>query len=434
MANLTPKYLRAHAIDSTTPTQSLVWFMKVLYEFWGYCYNTPESHDIGALGFPVGGIDMPAGFESGSLLHTGSSGYTVLGESIFRDDIADFTSGSLAGKHLVTWKSGSTINDDGIYKIKRIFGSSSMLVDTNHGATPYTGSLTPLFTDRSSILYRIVDFNDTATNISMLSGSSLVLEISGASTVNSGQIDPHFRVKFTEDAGDNIEISWSPSGSWNGSGFGSDEVVANDRDWSDNVTTGEGFLTLICASDFMVTHWKGVWNDEGSGFHFEIPKRLYPQQNDPNPIAASIWGNDEISPDPASTNYGDAAWYMHTPPLDTIDIWKPLAIPYWGQTYATSLGGSGTALKTLIPGRRNGMGHNPITDKFYVSDVILSFINSTEFYSLSRVRMRRFRLTSNLTPDFSRLGTNGEWIKLNDGILWPWDNAILPYGLLLSGQ
>ena len=433
MASLTPKFCRAHYVNqSVNFTQAMMWYMKLVYEFWGFCYHTPDSFTE-PLGFPVGGVDMPAGFESGSLLMTGSTGFTAVGESLFRDLQADFTSGSIKDKYLVTWKSGSNSNDDGIYLIKKVFNSSTILVDTNMGATPYTGSLVPYFTDRTNINYRVVDFYDTATTIPMVSGSGLVLELSGASLVNSGQIDPQFRIKFSEnDPGDNIHLTFSSSGSWNGVDFGDDEFTVFDRDWTDN-GTGLGHITIICADDFMITHMRGQWMDGGSGIHIEIPKRLYPQVNDPNPIVASNWGSNVLDTSDGDIAYGANAFRMHTPPTDSVDVWRPLVIPYQGVGYASPTHGA-TRPAGLTPGRYSTVAHNPVTDKFFVSDVILAMIDSSTIWSMGRVRMRRWRMTTDLTPDFSRLGENGEWIKLNDGILWPWDNAILPQPLLPDGQ
>lgn len=432
MASLTPKFCRAHYVnESMTSTQALVWFMKLIYEFWGFCYQTPDSFTNPG-GFPTGGVDMPAGFESGSLLMTGSSGYTNIGESIFSDLNADFTSGSIKGKYIVTWKSGSTSNDDGVYLIKKVFGSSSILLDTNMGATPYTGSLIPLFTTRTDINYRVVDFASTATSISMTSGSGLVLELSGASLVNSLQLDPQVRIKFSENAGDNIHVTFSPSGSWNGIDFGDDEFSGVDRAWSSS-GTGNGHISLICADDFIIAHWKGQWNTAGSGFHIEIPKRLYSQEYDPNPIIVANWGVDALGTSDSKTNYGGNAFRMHTPPVDSVDVWRPLAITYQGNSY-DGIVHAETRSSGLNPGRYNNIAYNPVTDKFYVSDVVLAMLDNFNIWSMGRVRMRRWRLTTDLTPDFSRLGENGEWIKLNDGVMWPWDNAILPQPLLPDGQ
>lgn len=430
---LIPKYCRTHPINvDVTRPQALMWLQKLIYEFWGFCMHG-NSNLTGALGFVSGGIAQPAGFENGSTLMSGSSGFTVVGTSTFNDASADFFSISIKDKFLVTWIEDSTSNDNGVYLIKKVVTSSSIIVETNNGATPYSASLEPLFDTRSNINYRVVDIASTAQTISYVSGNGLVMNLSGASSVNAGQLTPQFRIKFTEASPfDDMELSWSPSGSWDGTKFATDNIIHSNKDWHDLTVTGQGSITLIAADDFMICHQKGTWNTNGSGFHIEIPERLYPQGSDPNPIVGSHWINDPISTSLTSTNYGMDAWKMHHPPNNTVYTFTPLTKASLGSGFHTNYFTGATYIGGIVPGRYSGAVYNPLTNRFFASDVILSLLISDNF-CLARVRMRRFRLVGAITPSFTRLGDDGEWLHINQSVAWPWDNAILPDELLKSG-
>jgi hypothetical protein len=68
-----------------------------------------------------------------------------------------------------------------------------------------------------------------------------------------------------------------------------------------------------------------------------------------------------------------------------------------------------------------------------MSDALLSSNNAGQ-YALARARLRRTRFISPIIPQMQRLGDNGEWLHVGVGILWPWDNAILPSTIFVNGQ
>ena len=56
-------------------------------------------------------------------------------------------------------------------------------------------------------------------------------------------------------------------------------------------------------------------------------------------------------------------------------------------------------------------------------------------FVMGRLRARRWRvMASGLVPRYTRLGTNGEYNYAGNSVLLPWDNAVLPYDLLRSGD
>ena len=218
---LTPKFIRAHNIPSTAGSKAFEWFFKLMYEFWGFCVNGGDDLKVPGGFAPLTGVSMPAGFESGSqvLIASGTDGFTQNGMPFFNSLDKFKFSGSYVGKHLVTWKSGSTSTDDSIYEIIGWVNSGTIRVNILEGGTPYTGSLHPGFTDRTQINYRIIDFL-AAANLSGYTTSSdyLVLQFNGAPLVNPGQ--PLSQAKITKRLtgiqAPNVPIQLSPSGSWHG--------------------------------------------------------------------------------------------------------------------------------------------------------------------------------------------------------------------------
>jgi hypothetical protein len=117
------KSLLASGTSYLTPTEAARFFHKVLYEWWGFVVNgTTDINNPG--GFAA--INMPAGFQSGTLIANGADGTTSFGADVFSSPSVDFTqlnSGSLVGKYLVCWApryQGQAMTDDGVYLIKSV--------------------------------------------------------------------------------------------------------------------------------------------------------------------------------------------------------------------------------------------------------------------------------------------------------------------------
>jgi hypothetical protein len=433
---LTPKFVRAHAVNTPiSGSKALPSFLKVFYEFWGFC-----MHGTSNLNTPGGfaNVNMPAGFVSGTMM-TGTNGFTFVGEQFFHCPTIDFTSGNNAvvNHKLVTWIEGSTSTDDSIYQITQVINSSTIRVNTFTGATPYSASLVPYFSTRSGINFRIIDFPTLLNATTFASGNSMTINLSGAVLVNSGQVTPQVKMALTTTTltGDTMAISWSPSGSWNGSSF-TDEVPVTARQWTNAATLGIGNYSIIAADDFVLAHfvprgttgWDTVGN--GSGFHVEVPQRLYPQNNDPNPVAGMIWGRTAINTTQTTENYG-GGWWMHLPilPQGQFNLWTTLVrspvSDYFPGASNRQFGTAGN-FGSFGTGRHNMIFFNPFQSKFFVSDVLLANLGTFNQFSLGRVRLRRFKATSLIPPSYQRLGASGEWIHVSNGVIWPWDNAVIP--------
>lgn len=444
---LTTKFVKAHITTAAvTNVTAMRWHHKLMYEFWGFCINGDDSL-LQPRGFaPLSGVLFPAGWQSGStvLLASGSDGTTQDGMPFFTAPSINWQSGSYVGKHLVTWKSGSISTDDSIYLITQVVTSSQIRIDVNNGATPYTGSLHPSMTARNNINFRVIDFA-AATSLPGFTADAdgLVLCLSAAYLVNSGQVVPQARTRIRTSVGTNVpqtSITLSSSGSWtpaSGSGFFLDPTseIVSPNNWDQGSVTALGVMTLIGAQDFLLTHVKlsGAGNNKGAGFHLEVPQRLYPQVNDPNPVVAMIYGTG-LNINSTTSVYGGGFSAFH-PPDGTTRAWRgllrSLSGDYWN---GLQYGGSNTP-SSVSNGRYNELYFNLFQNKFIMNDFALgnNFDIGTGGFAAIRLKLRRVRWTANIIPAFQRLGDHGEWVHIQNGVLWPWDNGILPYNLLQAG-
>lgn len=457
------KFLRALKITPNSGTLSNVmqYHFKLLYEFWGFCVNGTNDLRFPG-GMPISSsnfISMSAGFGSGSatLLASGSDGSTDLGGFIFTAPSINWTSGTMVGRHLVTWQSGSNNTDDSIYEIVKVIGSSSIRVDTNSGGTPHVPSgLRPAFTARTNINFRVVDLLAASTLPGFVSGSHMILQLNGGS-FNVGQRSPQVRLAVSSSAStlSSCAISMSPSGSWTGTAFtdGTPELTPDtttpgtttggtNRYWFDG-TTGEGRISMWADQGSLIMHTRGDWNSAASYFHIEVPKRLYPADKDPNPICCMNSGirgisiaNSGIS---SSQHHYAAGWHLSNP-------FDNLALRRWNLMTRCPIGYSFFEHEDYIASRP-GYGNTGVSSRVFVDryasvrtgkvlvfDLILAHRHTVTSYSIGRVQLRRAALLTELWGLGVKIGADGEWIGVGDGVLWPWDNANLPYNILAAGS
>lgn len=445
---LTPKFVKAHFINSSvSQANALRWSHKLIYEFWGFCVNGADSLTVPGGFAPVSGVLFPAGFQSSSaavLLATGSDGVTVAGMPFFTAPSVNWTSASLINKWLVTWKSSSLSTDDSIYPIIQVINSSTIRLDVNAGGTAYSGTLHPSFADRTGINFRVVDFNAAVAMAGYTADADgLVLQLNGAYLVNTGQVAPQCRTRIRTSVGanlPNISFTLSASGSWtpaSSSGFftdGAAEVQPGSNWFAGGAANGTGYVTLIGAQDFLLYHLRGQWQGGGNigcPMHIEVPQRLYPQNNDPNPVTGMNPGSNSVTTTSTTLNYGGGFSAFH-PPDGTTRSWQSMIRSPFGD-YFNSLPAPSNKPDNIANGRFNEAFFNVFTNKFLMFDLAMGLPGITNQYAAMRFKLRRVRWVPKLTPTNQRFGDHGEWVHINNGILWPWDNSILPYNLLFAG-
>jgi hypothetical protein len=468
--NLNAKFLRSFYFGgSLSANQGVILILKLIYEFWGFCLNGGNSltQPGGMASSQVTGsyLSQATGFESGSnvLLASGSDGVTSAGLPYFTTvTTAPFSTASV-GKWLVLWKSGSTSTDDSIYPITKFLGSGSVVVDPTYGGTSVgaNGSV-PQFTSRTNINYRVVDFYEVTQLSGYNDGQYMVIQFNGASTLNPGQAasQAQFIYKPTNVAGGEgpaadfsaVGITLSPSGSWDGnSTFVSESYQSfigdgnsgpgsaghGGGDWFDDGDATEINITLIGGPTFLIGQWGGR-EAFGSCFQIEIPRRLYPQANDPNPICGFSMSANGIFTN-AQVGYGYAFRWFPSPYDSPAGPrrWPILMRCYTGAYWSYFPWDTGS-----VEGGQIGvvsLFNNPITSKFLSTDGILGQggVNGQSSvagqYSLCRAQVLSTRWTSDRFPKFMRIGDGADrWIHVNGGVLWPWDHAIVTRPLFVG--
>lgn len=452
----TVKFVKAHTANlSAGSTGAILYWMKLLYEFWGFCVNGDNnltSPGLGSFASFSGSLapnylQMAPGFESGStvLIASGNDGATAYGTRVFTASSVNWTSGSMVGKWLVTWKSGSTSLDDSIYPIVQVLSSQSILVDTNPGATPMSASkYEPRFTDRGSINYRVVDFVAAHALAGAATGNYLILQFN-ANAINAGQANSQARIRLLSDGHGILSqgnISLSASGSWNGTAFNDigpeappDGNSANLGSWSTSFPNGTSYFSFWGDQGAIIAHSVGSISTPGSWFHIEVPTRLFPFQNDPNPICFANgggWGVD-LTPNTATLQqHWAGGWIVHEP-LDSSAVRRHDALVRNLNGHAATNDSLYRNMGNVANSRYQQAFYNVRSRKYVIQDVILSHHATLNNYALGRCQLRRTALATGPYQTMTKLGSNGEWLAVFGGILWPWDNSQLPRTLFPVG-
>lgn len=451
------KFVRALQLNvSGNANNVMMTHMKLLYEFWGFCVNGGSSL-LTPGGMPTSSyITMTNGFESGSsvLIASGSDGSTTLGSRIFTAPSINWTSGSstqFLNKHLVCWKSGSECTDDSIYQIVKILNSTSVEVNVTTGGTPLSGSRRLGFTNRTNINFRVVNLASASILTGVAGTSNLIIQMNApAFNANSAYSQARFMLRTGSSTLSSCGIAMSPSGSWSGTSFSdlSPELVPDTTtpgstttqqlEWFNNANAGIGSISFWADQGCLIMHSKGSWNTAGSFFHLEIPHRLYPSNKDPNVICCINSGrcgvttlNNGISNTAAHYSSG---WLVPNP-FDNSSVrkWNALVRSITGhtfrsETFTTNFGG----LVANVNQRQAFYNQN--FNNVLLFEIILGCRASSGSYSLGRVQLRRGALGLDHWPIGQIIGDKGEWIHVGNGVLWPWDNALLNTNIFPFGK
>ncbi len=436
-----------------TAQQAGRFFFKLIYEFWGFCVNGASSLTVPG-GLVSSGMALPSGFESGSavLLGAGNDGTTDFGGANFSSQQVNFSeisalqpSGStLVGKYLVTWKPDDPSPDDSIYRITGVQDASHILVDVSTGGTTRLGGKA-YFSARSNIRFRVVDFVSasqlTGWTTSGVLSQSIILNLDAAPNVNPAQLVPQVKLDLTSSQAV-FRMTVSPSGSWTGTTF-TDASTQLSQSWFSSGSAGVGSFVVLGGRDFLITNFAGTggaWlsTSRKPGFHIEVPQRLYPPQNDPNPVAWFMWtnsgGSDGLSPTTGSLASGFKMVCQDGTTRDWITMTR-CPLPGGDRVnYAITPASGGLwygISRTNTPYARAHF--NSFSGSYLTTDAVLmqSGSSANAQYSLSRVRLRRVRFTGRNTPPYLRLGER--WVHIGGGVLWPWDGSERPYGIFWMG-
>lgn len=401
--------------------------LRLIYEVWGYCINGSSLLTTPG-GMPTTPTSGPTnGFEGTTVLATGSDGVTTAGADTFDSASATFSSASHLGKYLVVWKPADPTSENSIYQIIGVPSSTQLRLLVANGGKPDVVTLKPTFTSRTSLRYRVVDIDLVAT-LTWTTSHYLVIQFT-PTLINAGQASSQAQFKIGTGAV-RIATVLSPGGTWTGAAFtdGTSDIipVSNASGWYNGSSALEdNNWNVIADENSIIISSNGGANNFGgsSGVHVEIPYRLYTLAQDPNPICACTWGVEAINVASSTTNYS-GYWWMRGPDTVTRNH-LPLT---------RSTRGIGTD-STVQEGRgfnsflTSDQGFNYPRGLALTSPVLLGHHKTAGQWALARVQVRRMRMATVAFPAYKRVGTNGEWLHLTGGILYPWDNTILPFNL-----
>jgi hypothetical protein len=372
---------------------------------------------------------------SSSLITLGSDGYTNPSTTFRYDGYTPFFAPSgpftanMVGKALTAWVAGSTSSEDAVYLITSFISPTEITIDINNGGVPSAAnSNKPSTVGRNPINYRVTDINIAAS--ATADGNYFVLQLNPVN-VNVGQANS--QVQLTQGAASgnlNITAVMSPGGTWNGAAFTDGTSIINSGNLIANANgTGRFEINMWGDIDYLI--FENTWESQSGScsMHLEIPTRLYPQANDPNPITMCL--NAQFIPKffTSSNVIGwSGGFYMKCND----------GVTRTHRTLVKSLIGDGKANDTL-PNVANPPGNiltdfrpgaNPVTGNLLNSNMVLCLPGVAGQYSLARVMLRKARIANAFMPFMYRFTSNGNFILLQQGLALPWDNTVLPYTII----
>lgn len=386
--------------------------IRFVYEFWGYCINgTSALTTPGGMPSATPFQTFPTNhFEGTSVLATGSDGVTSASSAqTFGSASGAFTS-ALVGKHLVIWKPGSDSTDDSIYPIRAVPNANTLIVESRCGGTPDPVSLKLGFTDRTAINYRIIDLA-VVFALTPADGSYLVLQMDGPS-VNVGQANSQIQL-IKRVTGQQWGFVLSPNGTWTGGSFTNSTAEFTVSTFGG----GAGGIAWMSMFGDRASMFFAANTGFGSACHWwEIPKRLYPQANDPNPMT--------IYAETSSAGFFSNTFNLSGPRcVGTDNVVRSCRALVRG-----TQGDGQDAIHDTIPGVTQtdpASSVNSMNGKALSSEVMLAMLQTGQYFH-SRMKLRTIRQTGAYWPKYMRFGDFGEWLHVQNGIMMPWDNAVMP--------
>src|SRR5574337_104199 len=374
---------------------------------------------------------------SSSLITIGSDGYTNA-TTAFRYDGANsffassgpFTAGMI-GKIISIWIPGSGSSEDSVYKIIGFNSPSEIVIGVNTGGVPSEpDGYKPSFTNRSGINYRVTDVNVAAGTTA--DGNYFVMQLNPVN-VNTGQANSQVQLlQATTNLVMNAVLS--PGGTWTGSAF-TDGTTTISPNYGNtlNSTSGTGKFAINMWGDIDYLIYENSWesNTYNHSVHLEIPKRIYTQTQDLNPICISLNGRNTVDNIKITSNNTTSGWGGGFVMKCADGVTRKY------RTSVKALIGDGNAANTISnvanpPGNTLTdfrAGANPMTGNILNSVAVLTLPGVAGQYSLGRVLLRKVRFTNTFMPTFYRFNSGNDFISLTQGVALPWDKTVLPFTL-----
>ena len=184
---------------------------------------------------------------------------------------------------------------------------------------------------------------------------------------------------------------------------------------------------MIGDVDGFMLHMRTISNSNSGAIviHVEVPTRIGTQTQDPNPVAM-LWGDANSSS--FSTGSTTLGYSGGVAMVGQDGVFRKY------RTLCRSLMGDGASGYVFGTNMTNPIyGFNPLQNGIMTSGGLLCSIGQVGQYSYARARLRNVRFTGAFVPPYHRIGNSGEWLHITNGVLWPWDNTILPLNLMQNG-
>lgn len=387
-------------------------------------------------GMPITPVSGPAGFFEGStvVLGAGTDGVTSSLGINFTSLSGNFNT-TMIGKHITIWShTDTTSTDNSIYRILNVISPTQMIISPFSGGTKDITTLKNNLTSRSALNYRIIDLV-AASQMAIANGNYWVGTLTEAPNVNTGQAASQFQffLRGASATFATMGMVGSPAGTWNGSAF-TGSIISESLLTHTNVTlsggnTGvNGNITLIADKDFFIGHVKSG-SIAGSGVYFNviIPKRIYTQAQDPNPLAMMVGSNALAT---SAVTESHSTKFAMVGADGTSRACQLMTKNLIGDG---AVAGNST-IYTVGPNLNSQLAQKSVAGKVFYSDALISHVAAVGQYSLARGKLRNIAFTGPSIPIYHLVGDNGEFIHVGNGLLWPWDGSIMPYNLLPLGQ
>lgn len=372
----------------------------------------------------------------------GGTGTMSTGGTVAATQFAGCTggTGTMAANASVTFNLPST--DDSIYRILSAPSNTQLQLIPFTGGTTDISTLKNNLTSRAALSYRVIDLQ-AGSQLAVASGNYFIGNMVGAPNINSGQSVSQFQflLRGSSATFGQFGMVTSPNGSWNGSAFSgtgsnttmSERTSVNNLSLNGGTSNVTGFVSLIADTDFFFGYINSS-NSNGSGsaksiyFMNIIPQRLFTAAQDPNVIASMVGSNGfntGTGTDSFATSFAMVGFDGTTRTHNLIS--RNLA----GDTANNNIGNS----YTVGPGLTSALGYQGRTTQVMMTETLMSSNSSVTAgqFSLARARMRQIRFTFNGLPQYYTVGNSGEYLHIANGLLMPWDGAILPYIFLAGG-
>jgi hypothetical protein len=424
--------VRAVQYANTTSNRGATYVFRFMYEFWCYVVNKPSSPTVPG-GVPgVAYTTFPTNsLEGTTVLATGTDGATTVDALTFDSASANFAS-SVIGKHLVVWGAFPDSGEDGIYQILGRPSSTQLVLNVANGGSPHPTTFRPRFTTRTGLKYRIVDISAVGALAGWADDQYFVMQMT-PSIYNVGQANSQIQWKINNATGlSGGSFTGSPAGTWTGSAF-TDAMAevfttSNSNQWfSTGGGTTIGAISLWGDRAGMIAYFKDQSVGSSGYVYLEAPNRLASQAQDPNPLIIATDGVCTIHV--GSLGFGfNNFWMAGTDGVARRHrmLVKCLSGDGNGET------GRPTATLSFMGDSRLSVA--PTLNKTFTSPIVLGQVGSPNAqFNFSRAIMRMARICPNNLPSWIRVGDGGEFLHIQNGVCWPWDNVILGSNLIPLG-